>query len=196
MSNHRSKEDDMLQIFTSLFVTNFPDQTNAKELWRISKQYGNVIDVFIPNRRSKSGWAPNFNTQDDLIDSDDESVDAKNDGNQKNVNSEAGSEVDEIPETLFEQAEDCEIRSTAIKDNHKDGSEDAQSDDPFNIYVLLNKKLLVKVHQSEGEDNQMKEIPRRKNDFNASIVSIRNNRNWHSMSRDYFLQVLSRQLLH
>nr|GFA18531.1 hypothetical protein [Tanacetum cinerariifolium] len=47
-----------------------------------------------------SGWVPNFNTQDDLTDFNDEFTDAKNDGNQKNVNSEAGSEVDEIPNTI------------------------------------------------------------------------------------------------
>nr|GEX01644.1 RNA-directed DNA polymerase, eukaryota [Tanacetum cinerariifolium] len=30
-------------------------ETNAKELWSICNQYGNVIDAFIPNRRSKMG---------------------------------------------------------------------------------------------------------------------------------------------
>ncbi|GKE22416.1 hypothetical protein Tco_1433928 [Tanacetum coccineum] len=59
-----------------------------------------------------------------LTDSDDEYVDVKNDGTQKNVNSEVDSEVDEIPETLFEQSEDGEIRSNAIK-NYKDVPEDA-----------------------------------------------------------------------
>ncbi|GJV12261.1 RNA-directed DNA polymerase, eukaryota, partial [Tanacetum coccineum] len=51
----RSKVDDVLNISTSFFVTNFPEQTTTKELWRLCKQYGNVIDVFIPNRRSKLG---------------------------------------------------------------------------------------------------------------------------------------------
>nr|GFA44458.1 RNA-directed DNA polymerase, eukaryota [Tanacetum cinerariifolium] len=49
----RSNQDDVLNIYTSFFVTNFPEQTTSKELWRPCKQYGNVIDVFIPNRRSK-----------------------------------------------------------------------------------------------------------------------------------------------
>nr|GFB00525.1 RNA-directed DNA polymerase, eukaryota [Tanacetum cinerariifolium] len=97
--------------------------------------------------------------------------------------------------TLFEQAEDGEIRSTAIKDNHKDGPKDAQSDDPFNIYELLNKKHPLEVHQSEGkpkfhsgftpsntlevnsntkynsigDDNKVKEILGMKNDFKASL---------------------------
>ncbi|GJR56538.1 RNA-directed DNA polymerase, eukaryota [Tanacetum coccineum] len=55
MGDRRSKEDGVLNISTSIFVTNFPDQTNAKELWSLCNQYGNVIDAFIPNRRSKVG---------------------------------------------------------------------------------------------------------------------------------------------
>nr|GEX63821.1 RNA-directed DNA polymerase, eukaryota [Tanacetum cinerariifolium] len=51
----RSNQDDVLNISTSFFITNFPEQTTAKELWRLCKQYGNVIDVFIPNKRSKLG---------------------------------------------------------------------------------------------------------------------------------------------
>ncbi|GKD93758.1 RNA-directed DNA polymerase, eukaryota [Tanacetum coccineum] len=50
MGDKRSKVDDVLNISTSFFVTNFPEQTTSKELWRLCKQYGNVIDVFIPNR--------------------------------------------------------------------------------------------------------------------------------------------------
>ncbi|GJX40382.1 nucleotide-binding alpha-beta plait domain-containing protein [Tanacetum coccineum] len=55
MGDRRPKEDGVYNISTSIFVTNFPDQTNAKELWRLCNQYGNVIDSFIPNRRSKVG---------------------------------------------------------------------------------------------------------------------------------------------
>nr|GEW99121.1 RNA-directed DNA polymerase, eukaryota, reverse transcriptase zinc-binding domain protein [Tanacetum cinerariifolium] len=55
MGDRRLKEDGIHNISTSIFVTNFPDQTNAKELWRFSNQYGNVIDAFIPDRRSKIG---------------------------------------------------------------------------------------------------------------------------------------------
>nr|GEU83789.1 RNA-directed DNA polymerase, eukaryota [Tanacetum cinerariifolium] len=52
---HRCKEDEVHKISTSIFVTNFPDQFNAKDLRNICKQYGNVVDTFIPNRRSKCG---------------------------------------------------------------------------------------------------------------------------------------------
>nr|GEX66863.1 RNA-directed DNA polymerase, eukaryota, reverse transcriptase zinc-binding domain protein [Tanacetum cinerariifolium] len=53
--DRRSQEDGIHNIFTSIFVTNFPDETNAKELWRFDNQYGNVIEAFIPDRRSKIG---------------------------------------------------------------------------------------------------------------------------------------------
>nr|GFB97027.1 nucleotide-binding alpha-beta plait domain-containing protein [Tanacetum cinerariifolium] len=55
MGDRRLKEDGIHNISNSIFVTNFPDQTNAKELCRFGNQYGNVIDAFIPDRRSKIG---------------------------------------------------------------------------------------------------------------------------------------------
>ncbi|GJV48360.1 RNA-directed DNA polymerase, eukaryota [Tanacetum coccineum] len=55
MGDHRSKEDDVRMISISIYVTNFPNHTNAKELWSICSQYGNLIDSFIPNKRSKIG---------------------------------------------------------------------------------------------------------------------------------------------
>nr|GEW94428.1 RNA-directed DNA polymerase, eukaryota [Tanacetum cinerariifolium] len=51
----RSKKDDVQLISTSIFVTNFPKQFTAHDLLSTCNQYGNVIDAFIPNRRSKSG---------------------------------------------------------------------------------------------------------------------------------------------
>ncbi|GKD33834.1 nucleotide-binding alpha-beta plait domain-containing protein [Tanacetum coccineum] len=55
MGSQRSKEDEVLKISTSVFVTNFPDQTSAKDLLNACKQYGHVVDAFIPNKRSKTG---------------------------------------------------------------------------------------------------------------------------------------------
>ncbi|GJY20271.1 DIE2/ALG10 family protein [Tanacetum coccineum] len=55
MGSKRTKEDDVLKIFTSVFVTNFPEQASAKDLWNACKQYGHVVDAFIPNKRSKAG---------------------------------------------------------------------------------------------------------------------------------------------
>ncbi|GJZ67826.1 DIE2/ALG10 family protein, partial [Tanacetum coccineum] len=55
MGSQRSKEDEVLKISTSVFVTNFLDQASAKDLWNVCKQYGHVVDAFIPNKRSKTG---------------------------------------------------------------------------------------------------------------------------------------------
>ncbi|GKA31137.1 RNA-directed DNA polymerase, eukaryota, nucleotide-binding alpha-beta plait domain protein [Tanacetum coccineum] len=53
--NRQSKEDQTQQISKSIFVTNFPDHFTFRDLWRVCEQYGKVIDVFIPNRKSKAG---------------------------------------------------------------------------------------------------------------------------------------------
>ncbi|GKC32179.1 RNA-directed DNA polymerase, eukaryota [Tanacetum coccineum] len=50
-----SNEDQVVRISKSIFVTNFPDNLGSKELWKVCEGYGKVIDVFIPNRRSKAG---------------------------------------------------------------------------------------------------------------------------------------------
>ncbi|GJV56809.1 RNA-directed DNA polymerase, eukaryota [Tanacetum coccineum] len=54
-SRFRSNEDGVRSISRSIFVTNFPDSTTAKDLWKICQGYGSVVDVFIPNRKSKAG---------------------------------------------------------------------------------------------------------------------------------------------
>nr|GEU78239.1 nucleotide-binding alpha-beta plait domain-containing protein [Tanacetum cinerariifolium] len=54
MGSYRSKEDEVLKIFTSVFVANFTDSFGAKDLWNTCKQYGQVVDAYIPNRRSKA----------------------------------------------------------------------------------------------------------------------------------------------
>ncbi|GJW23520.1 nucleotide-binding alpha-beta plait domain-containing protein, partial [Tanacetum coccineum] len=59
MGTQRSKEDDVQNISTSVFVTNFPDQYGAKDLWNSCKVYGHVVDVYIPDRRSKAGSRKN-----------------------------------------------------------------------------------------------------------------------------------------
>ncbi|GKA33989.1 hypothetical protein Tco_0720418, partial [Tanacetum coccineum] len=50
------------------------------------------------------------------------------------------SESVEIPETLFEEPEHVEMKSSAFKGVHKEDSKDEKSEDPFNIYAMLNKK--------------------------------------------------------
>ena len=52
--SRQSMEDQTQRISKSVYITNFPDKTSAKDLWEICKGYGKVIDVCIPNRKSKS----------------------------------------------------------------------------------------------------------------------------------------------
>ncbi|GJZ55372.1 RNA-directed DNA polymerase, eukaryota [Tanacetum coccineum] len=51
----RTKEDDVAKISTSVFIKNFPQSCSAKELFQSCKQYGHVVDTFIPTKRSKNG---------------------------------------------------------------------------------------------------------------------------------------------
>ncbi|GJR49567.1 nucleotide-binding alpha-beta plait domain-containing protein [Tanacetum coccineum] len=55
MGFSRTKEDDVQRISTLVFITNFPDNVGAKDLWNACKQYGYVVDAFIPNKKSKAG---------------------------------------------------------------------------------------------------------------------------------------------
>ncbi|GJW87966.1 RNA-directed DNA polymerase, eukaryota [Tanacetum coccineum] len=320
MGDRRSKEDDVLKISTSIYVTNFPEYINAKELWRICSQYGNVIDTFIPNRRSKIGkrfgfvcfiktsdvdrlvnnlctiwigrfklhanvarfnrqpmhkgshqphvnvkvnspseepvfkggahgfsnsyiqafktginshnvveyskpslvldelcfhnydfslslvdqlkefgslpnlkkilekkvsysfsiderglllyeededapyfhrkrlcWAPDFsNSHDDSSESDDESVEGKS----KDVYSEKVSEVEEIPKTIFKVEEPGEIKFSAMKENKSEDLEEVQSDDPFNLYDLLekNNQTSMLLFNQKGSQSHFKRV--------------------------------------
>nr|GFB03391.1 nucleotide-binding alpha-beta plait domain-containing protein [Tanacetum cinerariifolium] len=54
MGNYKTKEDDVAKISTSIFVTNFPESFSAKNLFQSCKQYGHVVDTFIPNKMSKA----------------------------------------------------------------------------------------------------------------------------------------------
>ncbi|GJV00563.1 RNA-directed DNA polymerase, eukaryota [Tanacetum coccineum] len=52
---YRTKEDDVVKISTSIYVSNFPESTTAKDLFASCKVYGHVVDSFIPNKRAKNG---------------------------------------------------------------------------------------------------------------------------------------------
>ncbi|GJW58178.1 RNA-directed DNA polymerase, eukaryota, reverse transcriptase zinc-binding domain protein [Tanacetum coccineum] len=54
MASYRTKKDDVSKISTSVFITNFPESCSAKELFQLCKQYGHVVDTFIPTKRSKT----------------------------------------------------------------------------------------------------------------------------------------------
>nr|GEZ59986.1 RNA-directed DNA polymerase, eukaryota, nucleotide-binding alpha-beta plait domain protein [Tanacetum cinerariifolium] len=51
----QSKADQTVRISQSVFVSNFPDGCTAKDLWKVCNDYGTVVDVFIPNKKSKVG---------------------------------------------------------------------------------------------------------------------------------------------
>ncbi|GJT39035.1 RNA-directed DNA polymerase, eukaryota, nucleotide-binding alpha-beta plait domain protein [Tanacetum coccineum] len=50
-----SKEDQTDKISNSVFVSNFPDHVRARDLWKVCNDYGSVVDVYIPFKRSKAG---------------------------------------------------------------------------------------------------------------------------------------------
>ncbi|GKD09980.1 RNA-directed DNA polymerase, eukaryota, nucleotide-binding alpha-beta plait domain protein, partial [Tanacetum coccineum] len=50
----QSKIDQASRISKSVFVSNFPDGCTAKDLWRVCNDYGTVVDVFIPIKKSKA----------------------------------------------------------------------------------------------------------------------------------------------
>nr|GEY60420.1 RNA-directed DNA polymerase, eukaryota [Tanacetum cinerariifolium] len=54
-SFHHSNESQTQKISSSVYVTNFPDSTTSRDLWKACSDYGTVVDVFIPFRKSKAG---------------------------------------------------------------------------------------------------------------------------------------------
>ncbi|GKA83417.1 auxin response factor, partial [Tanacetum coccineum] len=55
MGKYRTKEDDVARISTSVYVSNIQDSITAKDLFQACKQYGHVVDTFIPTKRDKNG---------------------------------------------------------------------------------------------------------------------------------------------
>ncbi|GJS38896.1 nucleotide-binding alpha-beta plait domain-containing protein [Tanacetum coccineum] len=53
MGRYTTKEDDVDRISTSVYVTNFPNNVSAKELFLACKQYGHVVDSYISVMKSK-----------------------------------------------------------------------------------------------------------------------------------------------
>nr|GEU77674.1 RNA-directed DNA polymerase, eukaryota [Tanacetum cinerariifolium] len=53
--HRRTNDDDVFKISKSVYVTNFPESTSARDLWKTCSVYGTVVDVFIPSKTSKAG---------------------------------------------------------------------------------------------------------------------------------------------
>ncbi|GJS89129.1 RNA-directed DNA polymerase, eukaryota [Tanacetum coccineum] len=51
----QSKFDQASRISKSVFVSNFPEGCTNRDLWKVCNDYGTVMDVFIPNKKSKAG---------------------------------------------------------------------------------------------------------------------------------------------
>ncbi|GJR80368.1 RNA-directed DNA polymerase, eukaryota [Tanacetum coccineum] len=98
MGSQRTKGEDVHKIFTSVFITNFPDSFSAKELFKTCK-------IFWIRVKEVSGWAPDFSdSNDDLSDSDTESIEIKsNDGFFDKDN-----EAEEIPKAEDNEVEEVE----------------------------------------------------------------------------------------
>ncbi|GJW93061.1 RNA-directed DNA polymerase, eukaryota, reverse transcriptase zinc-binding domain protein [Tanacetum coccineum] len=51
----KSKEDQIQQLSKTVYVTNFPNHIRAQDLWNVCKDYGYVVDVYIPFKKSQVG---------------------------------------------------------------------------------------------------------------------------------------------
>nr|GEX36376.1 putative RNA-directed DNA polymerase, eukaryota, reverse transcriptase zinc-binding domain protein [Tanacetum cinerariifolium] len=127
--SQRSKEVDVQKISTSVFVTNFSDGYGAKDLWNTCKLYGHVVDVFIPDRRTKA---------DDMHGGVSENL--------KDVEGE--SDREEVPETNFE-----EVPEKSIFEGNSVRQNDVYFEDSFGIYEVLNKKRDGKNIDDKHEDS-------------------------------------------
>ncbi|GJU12205.1 RNA-directed DNA polymerase, eukaryota [Tanacetum coccineum] len=50
-----SNEDRIQRMSHSIYVTNFPESINSRDLWRECSVFGTVVDVFIPFKKSQAG---------------------------------------------------------------------------------------------------------------------------------------------
>nr|GEV22641.1 RNA-directed DNA polymerase, eukaryota [Tanacetum cinerariifolium] len=55
MNSLQSNFDQTSKISKTVFISNFPDGCTSKDIWKVFNDYGTVIDVFIPNKKSKAG---------------------------------------------------------------------------------------------------------------------------------------------
>ncbi|GKA95432.1 nucleotide-binding alpha-beta plait domain-containing protein, partial [Tanacetum coccineum] len=47
--------DQIQQLSKTVYVTNFPNHIRAQDLWNVCKDYGSVVDVYIPFKKSQVG---------------------------------------------------------------------------------------------------------------------------------------------
>nr|GEW03306.1 RNA-directed DNA polymerase, eukaryota [Tanacetum cinerariifolium] len=138
-----SNADLTRTISKSIFVTNFPDNTTSADLWKICQTYGVVVDVYIPNRRSKVGKCfafvrfiksqPPLPTRLGKIAPTFVSAIKEKPIHQTNVEEE--SDIKAISKTFFgDQADDL----NEVVDSSQQSIPKETSYDPFDIYDILN----------------------------------------------------------
>nr|GEX42617.1 transposase, mutator type [Tanacetum cinerariifolium] len=147
------------KIASSFYITNFPDYVDAKRLWVECQSYRRIVYALLANKRSKAGKRFGFirflgrkrmkgflrimgtsRIESEYI-SDDESLHgAKN----KSVGSQHGeddlvdvSDVEGVSETFFGDKHPSPNNSVC---NSSEKVVEQQSEDPFCIYDVLNKK--------------------------------------------------------
>nr|GEW17340.1 copia protein [Tanacetum cinerariifolium] len=97
--------------------------------------------VFLIRVKELTGWAPSFN---DDSNSDDESVDSQEASILKDEFSDKNSDMEEISETVFDKSEHVRNISPAYNEVRMESRVEEKSEDPFNIYDMLNKKKPIK----------------------------------------------------
>nr|GEW64906.1 uncharacterized protein [Tanacetum cinerariifolium] len=69
-TSRHSKEDQTMKISKSIFIINFLEGCTARDLWKVCNDYGTVVDVFIPFKKSK----PEFDTSEPALILDDSCI--------------------------------------------------------------------------------------------------------------------------
>nr|GEW91695.1 RNA-directed DNA polymerase, eukaryota [Tanacetum cinerariifolium] len=101
-----------------------------------------------------TGWTPDFDKRDEsFTDSDNDSLGVNSEEIKSKANSEVDSDVEKIPETIFEQGDQDRFKSKVTLKKSNDVQGGTQSVDLFNIYELLKKKKPSPSvsQQTEGE---------------------------------------------
>nr|GEW33320.1 tetratricopeptide repeat (TPR)-like superfamily protein [Tanacetum cinerariifolium] len=98
-------------------------------------------NVFFIRLKELRGWAPSFS---DDSDSNDESVDRHEASILKDEFSDKNSDMLEIPETVFDKSEHVGNISPACNKVRMETRVEEKSEDPFNIYDMLNKNKPTK----------------------------------------------------
>ncbi|GJR44324.1 RNA-directed DNA polymerase, eukaryota [Tanacetum coccineum] len=133
--SYRSKKDQTQSISQSIFLTNFPDHVMAHNIWKVCNDYGIVVDAFIPYKKSKAGNLPSSGL---LSESSDDKEDTEDDGLQSRDKVTTNNDVERVSESS------CMHNNELFYDNNHNNimpdMDKVLSDDPFNLYDILNKR--------------------------------------------------------